>query len=207
MTYRTRIAFAAVVAALFVVALAGCAARQAGDTLEGATAQRLVSFGIDDLSAELPDEDFRPWADRALYIESHALAGDAVRHYADARIALALESRYGIERAGTREAADGVLRVFYTSLGTSRDTQGVFLPLGYVPGLDSDSRINILTLEQFHGLAEMYYFVGETGTEVRGEIIGARTRTDAIGLPIATIPLSDIEREGEKPGRAESRPP
>jgi hypothetical protein len=43
----------------------------------------------------------------------------------------------------------------------------------------------------------MYYFIGPTGTEQRGDVIQARTRSDAIGLPVITIPVSDIRRQGE----------
>lgn len=42
----------------------------------------------------------------------------------------------------------------------------------------------------------MYYFVGETGTETRGRVIQARTRSDALGLPVITIPLNRISRDG-----------
>jgi len=88
-----------------------------------------------------------------------------------------------------------VLSVFYTSLGTDAGHLGFSIPLGIVPGVGEAVRINLITLEQFHGVAEMYYFLGESGTEMRGRTLQARTRTDAVGLPIITIPISNIDRD------------
>lgn len=61
-----------------------------------------------------------------------------------------------------------------------------------MPGIDEGTRINLITLEQFHGVAELYYFVGPSGSQRRGEILQARKRTDALGLPIITIPISTL---------------
>lgn len=66
-----------------------------------------------------------------------------------------------------------------------------------MPGLDESTRINLITLDQFHGVAEMYYFLRAAGSEQRGDVLQARTRSDAIGLPIITIPVSSIDRQGE----------
>lgn len=128
-------------------------------------------------------------------LNSYFVADDALQFYADRRLEIALSRRFDIDVVPPGDEADSILNVFYTSLGTNRDTKGFYLPLGYVPGLDEGAQIDLITLEQFHGVAELYYFVGPTGTERRGAVIQARTRTDAIGLPIITIPLNDIERD------------
>jgi hypothetical protein len=181
------------VAAAAVVLIAGCAARQAQDSLVGSTAQRLVSFGIDDMAAQLPDHHFAGYAGQKMRLNSHFVADQTLQTYADRRLQIELKQRFDIDAVPPGDEADFTLNVFYTSLGTNRDTQGFFLPLGYIPGLDEGAQIDILTLEQFHGVAEMYYYVGPTGTEQRGAVIQARKRTDAIGLPIITIPINDIE--------------
>lgn len=180
---------------LLVPLFAGCAARQAQDSLGGSTAQKLVSYSIDDLAGALPETHFSAWARKQMVLQTHMIGNEDVRQYADKRLALELRRRFDIEIVEDRKSADGVINVFYTSLGTDRDTKGFFLPLGYLPGMEADNRINLLTLEQFQGVAELYYFIGETGTEQRGKVLNARTRSDAIGLPIITIPVSNIKRD------------
>lgn len=184
-----------IAAALALLFLAGCAARQVQDSLAGSTAQKLVTYSIDDLATALPDEHFDPWSGKKMLLSSSFLASGELRAYADRRIGLELARRFGIEMVGNAADADAILNVFYTSLGTDRDTRGFFLPLGFVPGMGADMRINLLTLEQFQGVAELYYFVGETGTETRGRVIQARTRSDALGLPIITVPINTIDRD------------
>ena len=175
--------------------IAGCAARQTQDSLAGATAQRLLSHSVDRVVARLPASDFEAVAGQRIRIQSHFVADPALRDYADRRLSIALRRRFDIEVVHGLAEADGVLNVFYTALGTNRDKKGFFLPLGYLPGLDPEAEIDLITLEQFHGVAELYYFVGPTGIEARGPLLQSRTRTEAIGLPIITIPISDVKRD------------
>ena len=182
-------------AAVVVALLAGCAARQPTDILAGSTAQKLVTYGIDDLVDALPEDDFANWAGKRVFVKSHFLANEAVQAYADQRLEVTLARRFDIDVVDTPLSADATLNVFYTSLGTDRDTVGFYLPLGFMPGLDPAARLNLITLERFQGVAEMYYFVGETGSETRGQVIQARTRTDSLGLPIITIPINNIDRD------------
>lgn len=175
--------------------LAGCSARQVQDSLAGSTAQKLVTYSIDDLAAALPEQHFNAWSGKKMLVRSNFIAAGEIRTYADRRIALELARRFDIDVVDDADGADAILNVFYTSLGTNRDTRGFFLPLGFVPGMDPDMQINLLTLEQFQGVAELYYFVGETGTETRGRVLQARTRSDALGLPIITIPINTIDRD------------
>lgn len=181
------------ITAAILILLAGCSSRQLQDSLVGSTAQRLVTHSIDDLVGNLPESDFASLAGQRVFLSSHFIEYDDIRGYADRRLAVELARRFDIEVVTEPLAADAVLNVFYTSLGTDQGYHGFSLPLGFVPGLDETTRINLVTLEQFHGVAEMYYFIGETGTERRGKLIQARTRTDALGLPIITIPISNID--------------
>jgi len=176
-----------------LLVLSGCSARQLQDSLTGSTAQRLVTHAIDDLAEHLPERDFEPLRGSRLVIRSHFVERSDLREYADQRLAVELGSRFGIEVVEDVLMADQVLNVFYTSLGTDRGLRGFYLPLGFVPGVDEATRINLVTLEQFHGVAQMYYYLGETGSEQRSAILTSRKRTDAIGLPIITIPVSTIE--------------
>jgi len=182
------------VLAFIMFLITGCAARQVQDSLVGSTAQKLVTYSVDDLAAALPEQHFDRWSGKRMRLDSNFLSHPEVQTYADRRIAVELARRFDIEVVDDAVFADATLNIFYTSLGTNRDTKGFFLPLGFIPGMAADMRINILTLEQFQGIAELYYFVGETGTETRGRVIQARTRSDAVGLPIVTIPINNIDR-------------
>lgn len=178
--------------ALAMLSLSGCGSRQVQDSLVGSTAQRLVSYAVDELALALPEEDFEPLRGQRLRMISHGLADPALLAYADARLAVELQSRFGIHLVGGLQESDQVLRVFYTSIGTDQGHVGFSLPVGYIPGIDEGSRINLITHEHFHGVVALYYFLGPQGIEHRSDILQARKRTDAIGLPIITIPISTL---------------
>lgn len=181
-----------------IAMLVGCGTREVQDSLAGATAQQLVAHSIDDLARSLPASDFTAHSGKRVYIESHFFLEDnAMKRYADQRLASELERRFDMTLVREALAAEVELAVFYTALGTDHSQKGFFVPLGFMPGLDESTEVNLITLEQFHGVAEMYYFIGPSGIERRGAVLQARTRTDAIGLPIITIPISDIDRQGE----------
>lgn len=172
---------------LLALILSGCGSRQVQDSLVGSTAQRLVSYAIDDLARALPESDFSGLAGQTLIIESHFVADESLRAYADRRLAMELTSRFGIEVVNYPAMAQQVLTVFYTSLGTDQSFRGFYLPLGFVPGVDPSAQINLITLEQFHGVAELYYYLGPGP---RSDLLQGRQRNDALGLPIITIPLN-----------------
>lgn len=192
--------FARLVLIAGLVALAaGCTTRQVHDSLAGATAQQLMTYSIDRLVQRLPEEDFRRYAGKRIHLRSHFVEHDAVRAYADRRLTLALARRFDLEVVDEPGQADVSLTVFYTALGTDFSRKGFYLPLGTASGGEEVTELNLITLEQFHGVAEMYYFLGERGFETRGPTLQARTRTDAIGLPIITVPISNVNRGGESP--------
>jgi hypothetical protein len=177
-----------------LVAGSGCSSRQVQDSMVGSTAQRLVTYAIDDMIAQLPAADFEALRGQRVLISSHFVEESPLQDYADERLAIELNRRFDIEVVREPLFAQARLSVFYTSLGTDSGLRGLFLPIGYLPGFNETTQVNLISLEQFHGVAEMYYFVGETGTEQRGAVIQARMRSDALGLPIITIPLSNIDR-------------
>ncbi|NKI34164.1 hypothetical protein HFP89_03160 [Wenzhouxiangella sp. XN79A] len=178
----------AIASLLMLTLLTACGSRQVQDSLAGSTAQRLVSYAIDELAQALPEEGFADLAGQRVRIDSHFVGDEALRNYADERLAMELATRFDARVVGDA-SAERVLTVFYTSLGTDRDRRGFYLPLGFVPGVDESAEIDLLTLEQFHGIAELYYYLGEERLE---EPLQARIRTDSLGLPIITIPLTTL---------------
>lgn len=186
--------FVPIVAVLITLTLAGCSTRSLTTNLNGSTAQRLVTHSIDDLIGELPQEDLSGLKGKRVYLETHFVHASDVKDYADKRLALALQRRFGAQLVDFRAEADQVMTVFYNSLATDQSDFGFSIPLGFVPGADASTKINIITLEKYHGIAEMYYFIGPTGVENRSSTLKAVVRTDALGLPLITIPISNLDR-------------
>lgn len=174
--------------------LSACSTRDVQSTFNGSTSQRLISHSIDDLVAKLDDIHLNDLKDKNVYINSYFIEASPFKLYADKRLALELESRFGATVVDTQAESDQVMTVFYTSLATDFDSFGISIPLGYIPGVEDSTEIKIITLDKFHGISEMYYFVGPTGTENRSKVIHAKVKTDALGLPFITIPLSNIDR-------------
>ena len=186
------------VAVLITLALTGCSTRHLTDNLQGSTAQRLLTHSIDDLIDKLPQEQLSGLRGQRIYLETNFVHASDVKNYADKRLALALQRRFGAQLVDSRAEADQIMNVFYNSLATDQSDFGFSIPLGFVPGASADTKINIISLEKYHGISEMYYFLGPTGVEHRSATLQAVVRTDALGLPVITIPLSNLEREREK---------
>tara|TARA_R110002167_G_scaffold288906_3_gene493913 strand:+ start:715 stop:1323 length:609 start_codon:yes stop_codon:yes gene_type:complete len=174
--------------------ISACSTRDVQSELNGSTSQRLISHSIDDLVTKLNDPHLDDLKDKKVYLNSYFIENNKFKDYADHRLSLELQSRFGAIVVDSQTESDQVMTVFYTSLATDFDNFGISIPFGYVPGVDDSARLNILTLEKFHGVSEMYYYVGPTGTENRSKVIHAKVKTDALGLPFITIPLSSVDR-------------
>lgn len=183
---------AAVFTVLALLFVSGCASRQVHDSLAGSTAQRLVTYSIEQLVNALPASDFDRLRGQRVWVDTHFISDGPLKDYADRRLKVALADNFGIVISPTALETDVRMTVFYTSLGTDEEIAGLYLPLGVVPGFDDASRVDLLTLEKFHGVAELYYFLETDGNTVRGPTLTGRIRTDALGLPIITIPLSTL---------------
>jgi hypothetical protein len=170
----------------------GCASRQVQDSLTGSTAQRLVTHSIDELMDSLPAADFEKWRGQSLSLESNFIEEGPLKNYADRRLQIALEQRFGIQVVDRASDSDAQLMVFYTSMATDQELAGFYLPIGVVPGFQEQTRVNLITLEKFHGIAELFYFIEADGVVERGPTLLTRKQTDALGLPIITIPLSGL---------------
>jgi len=179
---------------VFCFVLSACSTRDIQHELSGSTAQRLVAHSIDDLITKLVDPHLDTLQGQKVFINSYFLAEHPLKSYADKRLSIELKNRFGADVVATQAESDQVMTVFYTSLATDFDNFGISIPFGYIPGVDDSTTLNILTLEKFHGISEMYYYVGPTGTENRSKVLQAKVRTDALGLPFITIPLSNIDR-------------
>ncbi|MEE4296588.1 MAG: hypothetical protein V2J20_08245 [Wenzhouxiangella sp.] len=177
----------------------GCATRQVQDSLSGSTAQRLVTHSIDELMESLPAGDFEKLRGQRLWLDSHFIEEGPLKAYADQRLRLALDQRFGIQVVDQANDSDARLSVFYTSMATDQELAGFYLPIGVVPGFQEQTRVNLITLEKFHGIAELFYFIDADGVIERGPTLLTRKQTDALGLPIITIPLSRLPEGSDQP--------
>lgn len=186
---------ARIVPVLIALLLVGCSTRELSTNLNGSTAQRLVTHSIDDLVHALPDERLRGLQGQRLHLKTRFPTASRINQYARKRLALALQRRFDARLVGSEADAEQTMTVFYNSLATDQSDFGIAIPLGFVPGVHPSTKINILTLQKYHGISEMYYFIGPTGIEHRSDTLQAVVRTDALALPFITIPISNLERK------------
>src|SRR5690625_2824533 len=141
------------VACLLALLLSACGSRQIQDSLTGATAQMLVSHSIDDLARHLPEADFLPHAGKSVFLTSHFLAESDLRDYAEQRLAVELQPLFSMQIADRADEAELTLKVFYSALGNDFGTKGLHNPLGFTPCFNETAQINLISLEQFLGVA------------------------------------------------------
>jgi len=190
---RRRRAYLAV-ALLSASALAGCSTRQVSTTLEGSTAQRLVTYSLDQFikelatSPQIAELEGQTVGLSVNFVEDHPLLDYATR-LMSARLYLI----HGIQVASEETSAGHDVDVFFNSIGTDSDDFGLSLPaFGLVPSGES---INILALDMYHGITEGYAIVrsNESGEIVQTDRVLARIRRDNVSTPIIDFPLNQLK--------------
>jgi hypothetical protein len=143
----------------------------------------------------LPEKDFLPLKEQAIYLECHFIENNTSLKYAKKRLELELMEKYQITLSSDPESADKILHVFFNAIGTDQDNFGLKTPDFIVPGAASSIGIDILTLDMYHGVSELYYYIIDQNEEliVRGEKIRSTIRTDKLALPIISIPINTLD--------------
>ncbi|MCO7225518.1 hypothetical protein [Pleionea sp. CnH1-48] len=175
--------------------LTACTTRQVGGTYVGSTEQRLVTYSIDKLVAQLPAEDFAGLAGKKVLLRSHFIVANQTLSYADQMIKLDLARRFQIDFVEQKEDAESEVDVFFTSLGTDNDTYGLSIPIVNLSDTSQASRIDILAVDMYHGISECLYYIKDADTQEvtrKGKIL-ARVRTDKFATPIFSFPISNID--------------
>lgn len=180
---------------LVLVFLWACSTRQISDRYSGATEQRLASHSLNDLMEKLPKEDFSAIEGKTVFIECHFLNKIEPVDYARQRFILELIDTYNCRRTEVESNADIKLQVFFTAIGTDLDKFGFSVPELIVPGAGVLSSIDVIALEMFHGVSEMYYYFLDRQNNIiaRGEPIKAIVRNDTLKLPIISIPINTVK--------------
>jgi hypothetical protein len=172
-----------------------CSSRQVVEDFNGSTAQRLTTYSVDALMEKLPDEHFSTVSGKRVHLECAFLDNTLATDYARRRLEMELVERYGCTFVETPETADILLRFFFNSIGTDVDHAGFRTPEFALPGMPGLPAINLLTIDMFHGVAECYYYILDNDQQVlaKGDRVKAVVRSDKIGLPIVSIPVTHLE--------------
>ena len=172
-----------------------CATRGIHDKYLGATGQRLITQSIDKLIEKLPEQDFALLKGQKIYLECYFLEDTESLKYAKKRIELELMEKYNGTLVAKPESADMILHVFFNAIGTDRDKAGFKTPDLVIPGVGGALSIDIITLDMFHGISELYYYIIDQKNMVitRGEKIRSTIRTDKLSLPIISIPINTLD--------------
>ena len=174
--------------------VAGCSTRQVVDPLEGSTAQRLVTYSIDQFVDELlAQPDIVALAGETVQLGVHFLAGHPLTRYAERLIDAQLQLTHGIRVVGANESPAAELDVFLNSMGTDNDEFGLTLPtLGLTPG---STTINVLALDMYHGITEGYAVIRseEDGGIRKTERLLTRIRRDNVATPVIDFPINQLD--------------
>ncbi len=180
--------------ALFVW-ISGCATRQVSDSLQGSTAQRLVTYSLERFVVELLDQpelaqiEGKSVALKVMFLHDHTLLP-----YATELLRQRLAARSGSLLVTDEHEADLQVTVFFNSIGTDYDSFGLSLPTF---GLAStpDAKINVLAVDMFHGVTEGYAVLqpqNDTG-QLRTRRLLVRVRADNVSTPVVDFPVNQLD--------------
>lgn len=185
----------AILVILAVVALSGCSTRQEGSNFKGSTEQRLVTHSIHHMLENLKHENLELIKHQPVFIQSYFVIDNQVLNYANNRLKMELVKRFDVKIVAQEDQAKYKLDMFFTSLGTDRDSLGLSVPIVNLSNPEQSTVINILAVDMYHGIAEGNYYLTDLrdGKMVKKGTIKARVRTDKFATPIFSVPVSNID--------------
>jgi hypothetical protein len=187
---------AALILLVALLVLGGCSTRQIVDRLEGATAQRLVTYSIDRMISELPEAPLNRLQGQRVWMNAHFIRNDPMLDYAVARLQAEINQRHAVTWAENAATAEQVIDVFFTSLGTDKDSFGISLPIPTTLTTDQGfGRIDVIAMDMFHGVSEVFFYIRDAQNQqvVKSERYKTQIRTDKLSLPIMTIPINTLD--------------
>ena len=180
---------------LSVVLLSACSTRQIATDLAGATEQRLVTYSIEKLISELPEEDFNQLGQKKVFIHTHFIKRSHIVNYADQMLRLDLLRRFELNITDKLADAEIELHFFFNAIATDTDTYGLTIPIVNLSDTSQSSQIDILAVNMYHGISEFMYYVKDNTMNkvVKVRKLLARIRNDKFSTPILNFPLSNID--------------
>ena len=174
--------------------LTGCSTREVVDPLSGSTAQRLVTYSLDQFIEELTAQpEIAEMQGETVGLGVHFLSEHPLIDYATRLIAAELQLTHDIRVAAPGESSGLELDVFFNSIGTDNDDFGLSVPTFGLAG--STDSINVLALDMYHGITEGYAIVrsADDGSIRRTDRVLARIRRDNVSTPVIDFPLNQLE--------------
>lgn len=163
-------------------------------TLEGSTAQRLVTLSLDRFIESLAAQpEVSALKGRTIHLGVHFLKDHQLIDYANRLLNAQLQIIHDIQVVDPSESAAFEIDVFFNSIGTDSDDFGLTIPtLGLAT--TSDGTIDLLALDMFHGITEGYAIVKtDNGSIKRTDRLLARIRRDNVATPVISFPLNQVD--------------
>ena len=182
-----------------LISVTACSTREAGKQFAGSTEQRLVTYSINQIAEDFAKEPLEEITNQTIRLQSHFVIQNQVVDYANARIQNQLTETFGTKFVANDQLFETptkyTLKLFYTSLGTDRDSAGFSLPIIDLAEPERSTSISILAVDMYHGISECNYVLIDTETNqvLKKGAVKARVRTDKFTTPIFSFPLSDID--------------
>ena len=191
--HRRRTGFL-VAALLSSLAVAGCSTREVVDPLAGSTAQRLVTYSLDQFIDELMAQpEIAEMQGETVRLGVHFLSEHPLMEYATRLIGAQMRLTHDMTVATPDESPGLELDVFFNSIGTDNDDFGLSVPtFGFGGSADS---VNLLALDMYHGITEGYAIVtsADSGSIQKTDRVLARIRRDNVSTPVIDFPLNQLE--------------
>ena len=179
----------------FCLIISACSTRESAEQYRGSTSQRLLSYSINELMLQLPDNSFVEFSSQPIFVRSHFINKSQVLIYAEQRLKMELTSRFKLNLVDSPTKADIEFDFFFTSLGTDQDVYGLSIPIFWVSTEGQLPSLDILAVRMYHGVSEMYYFTKnkETGVTSVHEGRIARSRSDKFSTPFFSFPIDSLK--------------
>ncbi|WP_017222973.1 hypothetical protein [Moritella dasanensis] len=177
--------------------MSACSTRESADQYRGSTSQRLLTYSINELVSDLPDNSFTELSSKSIFVRTHFISKTEALVYAEQRLKMELASRFKLNLVDSAADADIEFDFFFTSLGTDQDVYGLSVPVFWVSTDGEMPSLDILAVRMYHGVSEMYYFIKDNNTGVTTAHDGsiARSRSDKFSTPFFSFPIDSLEEK------------
>ncbi len=180
---------------LLMLMTISCSTREILSDYSGSTQQRLITHSIRKLIDTLPENDFSGLREKKVYIESYFVHKSETLNYAKTRFKFELLDKYNCKIVEKKSESQIRVYVFFTSLGTDKDTFGISVPDFIVPGVGVIPGVKIIALDKYHGITELYYYITDENDMVisKSNQLKKTIRNDSLAFPFITIPISTVD--------------
>jgi len=183
--------------AAICLTMSACSTRESADQYRGSTSQRLLTYSINELVSDLPDNSFAALGSQPIFVRTHFISKTEALVYAEQRLKMELASRFKLNLVDSATEADIEFDFFFTSLGTDQDVYGLSVPVFWVSTDGEMPSLDILAVRMYHGVSEMYYFIKDKKKGVTSAHDGsiARSRSDKFSTPFFSFPIDSLNEK------------